>query len=90
MGHKDNDILKKQSWNLDSTNFFYLRDNKDRFIIYKTYDEESLVSLDDHEIAIKGIDFFNIRMNSSMVKAFRNVRHVPNLNENLISFEILD
>ena len=91
------DVLTAQSgnrkysdaWLLDSECPYHMCPKKEWFSTYKSYDRGSI--LKGNDVVCKIVDISNIHMGMfyGHVRTLLNVRHVPNLRENILSLEAL-
>jgi hypothetical protein len=78
-------------WILDSGASFHICINRDWFITYDSIKSGGSVRMgDDRPCQIVGIGSIQIKMHDGIVRTLTDVRHVPDMTKNLISFSILD
>ena len=77
-------------WVLDSGCSFHMTPLKGWFTTYKVWNESLVYMGNDNACKIIGIGFVTLKFKNGTTTLLRNVRHVPSLKRNLISFGMLD
>ncbi|KAG8488964.1 hypothetical protein CXB51_016964 [Gossypium anomalum] len=85
-----NDSKVSEEWILDSGCTFHMSPNQDWFTTYKTVSEGVLLMGNNASCKITGVGTIKVKMFDGVVKTLIDVRHVPELNRNLISLSTLD
>ena len=75
-------------WTLDSTCLHHYTPNRSWFVTYTKIDEETVTLRDDHPCKVAGIRSIRMRMFDGMVQTLTNVKHIPELKKNLVSWAI--
>ena len=78
------------SWILDSACSYYMTPKKDWFNTYRSVNYGSVLMGNDASCKVAGIGNIKIKMFDGVVRTLGDVRHVPDLNKNLISLGTLD
>ena len=78
------------SWILDSACFYHMTPNKDWFHTYRSVNSSSVLMGNDASCKVAGIGNIRIKMFDGVVRTLCDVRHVLDLQKNLISLGTLD
>ena len=78
------------SWILDSTCSYHMTPNKDWFNTYRSVNSSSILMGNDVSCKVAGIRNIIIKMFDGVVRTLCDVRHVLDLQKNLISLGTLD
>ena len=68
----------------------YYTSHQEWFATYQKIDGRSVSLGDDHPCKVAGIGSIRVRMYNGIIRTLSNVRHVPKLKKNLISFGYLE
>ena len=78
------------SWILDSAHLFRMTSNKDWFDTYRSVNSGIVNMANGAYFKIAGIGNIRIKMFDGMIRTLCDVRHVPEIEKNLISLGILN
>ncbi|KAG8483801.1 hypothetical protein CXB51_022649 [Gossypium anomalum] len=85
-----NDSKVSEEWILDSGSTFHMSPNRDWFTTYETVSECVILMGNNASCKITGVGIIKVKMFDEVVRTLGDVRHVPELNRNLISLSTLD
>jgi hypothetical protein len=77
-------------WVLDTTYTFHISPKKDLFTTYELVNGGSVFIGNNFACKIVGVDTIRIRMHKGIARTLMNVRHIPDLEKNIISLGTLD
>ena len=86
----DGDSKPCEDWILDSSCMFHMCSNRDWFSTYEVVFKGVVLMGNNASCKIAGIGMVRIKMFDGVVKTLGDVRHVLDLNRNLILLSILD
>lgn len=86
----DGDFKPDKDWILNTTCIFHMCPNRDLFLTYETIFKCVVVMENNSPCRIVGIGRVKIKIFDGIIRRFGAIRHVLNLNRNLISLNTFD